>query len=55
VGKETIRAIEKLENTMNERFDRQDEMLQQLIHLVEKNTERIIAMDERLQKYPKSK
>jgi len=47
VGKETRRVIEKLENTMNERLTKQDEMMQQLIHLVAKNTEKIIAMDER--------
>ncbi|WP_404330404.1 hypothetical protein [Mesobacillus maritimus] len=45
--KGTIHAIKKLENTMNERLNKQDEMMQQLIHLVAKNTERIIAMDER--------
>lgn len=43
----TIQAIQKLENTMNVRLNKQDEMMQQLIHLVAKNTERIIAMDER--------
>jgi septation ring formation regulator EzrA len=45
--KGTIHAIEKLEKTMNERLNKQDDMMQQLIHLVAKNTERIIAMDER--------
>jgi chromosome segregation ATPase len=47
MGKETLQAIEKLENTMNERLTKQDDMMQQLIHIVAKNTERIIAMDQR--------